>query len=449
MNYEEYIEDISKLIEANINRTNSKNSFKNPFYSCNYRNYFELSSEEYKKLNNIVDNIYVKGEFKHKIPKNFIFDKLVKEVIINSYDLNSTRDIIKLNLKNNFDNFDEILTKELKDWTYFIPISGLIVEKDLNFESMTICTFKSFKNEILDYYKRNPILSKKYENRYEQRIKEIDTLNQLCFVKLTVNGTKEVSKDKALNRVNELLSIFSLYKTVDINGFGIMGEVLPLNSKIITYFINKDNLNISRRTSVRNIFFNLTKNLDNMKKYHLEYLINLIHKDDLNYVEKMLLNSIHWYYESVKREFNLKEDVVNETLDSNEYYEHYTYFKLGTKIINLVSSLESLLLLKNSIPTETKKCRFNKIMNYNETEYDFFDDLDELYKYRNDIVHSNKDYNLLKFNIDKYTTLIRIFIFKFIEIKVDFDNNSEKSLNTKEDLIRFYERLCKECLKNN
>ena len=32
------------------------------------------------------------------------------------------------------------------------------------------------------------------------------------FVKLTTKGTKEISKDIALNKVNELLSIFSLYK---------------------------------------------------------------------------------------------------------------------------------------------------------------------------------------------------------------------------------------------
>ena len=49
------------------------------------------------------------------------------------------------------------------------------------------------------------------------------------------------------------------------------------------------------------------------------------------------LNSIQWYYESVKREVNFDEDVVEVTLDSNEYNEYYTYFQLGVKIINLVS----------------------------------------------------------------------------------------------------------------
>ena len=37
-------------------------------------------------------------------------------------------------------------------------------------------------------------------------------LKSFCLVKLNASGTKESSKDKALSKVNEILSIFSLYK---------------------------------------------------------------------------------------------------------------------------------------------------------------------------------------------------------------------------------------------
>lgn len=78
-------------------------------------------------------------------------------------------------------------------------------------------------------------------------------------------------------------------------------------------------------------------------------------------------------------------------------------------------------------------------MNYKKKElYDYSNDLDELYKIRNDIAHSNKLYNILKLNIVKNTYLVEMFIMKFIEIKIAFDKDKNKSLNTKDDLDKFY-----------
>ena len=137
--------------------------------------------------------------------------------------------------------------------------------------------------------------------------------------------------------------------------------------------------------------------------------------------------------------FERAEETIEVTLKSNEYYEHHTYFKLGIRIINLVSSLESLLIFNDKTSLETRKERFNLIMNYKKKEiYDYSDDLDELYDIRNDIAHSNKLYNLLKLNIIKNTYLVEMFIMKFIEIKIAFDEDENKSLDTKEDLDNFY-----------
>ena len=248
-----------------------------------------------------------------------------------------------------------------------------------------------------------------------------------------------MKRPNAMNKVNELLSVFSLYKPYDINGFGIMGNVLPLDSEIITSCIRGDNLNISHKRTIRVRFFNLSENLEHMKRYHLDYLINLINKEELGYVEENLLNSIQWYYEAVKSEVIYDEDVAEATLDSNDYYEHYTYYKLGIKIINLVSSLESLLIFNDSTPMDNKKERFNLVTNFgNDSFYDYSYHLKELYDIRNDIAHSNKLYNLLKLNINKNISLLNVFIVKFIEIKLAFDNDSRKSLNSKQDLNNFY-----------
>lgn len=146
----------------------------------------------------------------------------------------------------------------------------------------------------------------------------MNELKSFCFVKLTIKGTKETSKDKALNKVNELLSIFSLYKPYDINGFGIMGDVLPLNSEIITYSFYENKLNTTRKRTIESRHFDLNKNLKNMKNYHLNYLIELINKTELDEVEKKLINSIQWYYESVKKEAVYEEEIIEITLKSNE-----------------------------------------------------------------------------------------------------------------------------------
>ena len=302
---------------------------------------------------------------------------------------------------------------------------------------MIIYSFETFKNEILDFLNDKNISENPLELKHI--MDDISELTSFCFVKLTTKGTKEISKDIALNKINELLSIFSLYKPHYINGFGIMGDVLPLSSELITYRINEDNLDISSKRTTRFRSFNLTESLEHMKKFHLDYLINLINKDGLGYVEENLLNAIQWYYEAVKSETNYDEDVAEVTLDSNEYYEHHSYFKLGIKIINLISSLESLLIFNDKNSMDTKKERFNLIINFNNDPiYDYSKDLQELYDIRNDIAHSNKSCNLLKFNINKNTSLLNIFIMSFIEIKLAFDNDSEKSLDSREDLVNFY-----------
>ena len=437
MDFENYVDDITQLIENNINRINSRNILKNAVYHLSSENFFELSLEEYEKLSEIVDEISNENNLSAKFPKNYIFDQLVREVIIKSYNLDSTHEEIKSNLKSRLNEFEEILNKEFKEWTYFIPISGIIVEEKIDFGSMIIYPFECFKNEILDYINNNNISQDSLD--YRTIMDDVQNLKSFCFVKLTTSGTKESSKDKSLSKVNELLSIFSLYKPHHINGFGIMGDVLPLSSEIIAFFINQDDLNTTRKRTIRVRPFNLSESLEHMKKFHLDYLINLINKEKLTYVEENLLNAIQWYYESVKREVDFDEEVAESTIDSKEYYEHYTYFKLGIKIINLVSSLESLLVFKKITKNDTMKERFNLIMNFrNNPIYDYSKDFQDLYDIRNDIAHSNKLFDLLKFNIEKNTNLLNIFIMNFIEFKLAFDNDSKKSLNSKKQLVNFY-----------
>ena len=85
MNFENYIDEIAQLIESNINRINSRIIHKNTIYSMRAENIFELTLEEYERLSEIVNEISKENNLKSKFPKNYIFDQLVREVIIKSY----------------------------------------------------------------------------------------------------------------------------------------------------------------------------------------------------------------------------------------------------------------------------------------------------------------------------------------------------------------------------
>lgn len=436
MNFEDYIDDIANLIRINIDRRCSL-MLINPVKCYMYENTFELTLEEYQLLKNIISEISLEYNLNDKFSNNFIFDKFVREIIIKSYTLDSSNQEIKSKLRTNFQLFVELLNEELKDWTHFIPISGIYVENKMDFGSMSIYPFWLFKKEFCDNLKSNCNQLSEMDNYI--LTDELKDSERFCFVKLTVNGTEETSRDKALSKVNGLLSVFSLYKPQYINGFGIMGDVLPLNSEIVYYSSSKTNFNICHKSTVNNRSFNLTEHAEHMRKFHLDFFIELIHKNHLSYVENKLLNSIQWYYESVKIETDFKEDVAEVTIPSREYYEHYSYFKLGTKLIYLITSLESLLLFRKSVDDPIKKIRFNKIMNFGTSKtINYYKHLKKLYKLRNDITHSNKKYGLLDFNVVDNTWLINSFIFSFVKLKIAFDESPDRCLETKNDLAKFY-----------
>lgn len=108
MNLEKYVDEIAQLIESNLNRLKSRNILKNAVYRMSSKNFFELSLEEYKKLSNIADEISNENDLSAKFPKNYIFNQLVREVIMKSYDLDSTYDEIKSNLKIELNEFENV-----------------------------------------------------------------------------------------------------------------------------------------------------------------------------------------------------------------------------------------------------------------------------------------------------------------------------------------------------
>ena len=133
MSFENYIDEIAQLIESNINRINSRNLLKNIHYHYSSENIFELSIEEHKKLSEIVNEISNENNLNVKFPKNYIFDQFVYEVIIKSYNLDSTYDEIKSNLKLRFNEFEEILNKGFKNGLilYLFQVLKLMIKSIL------------------------------------------------------------------------------------------------------------------------------------------------------------------------------------------------------------------------------------------------------------------------------------------------------------------------------
>ncbi len=108
MNFEKYIDEICQLIEINIERLTPELWPKNIYYSMSTENLFKLTFEEYQRLCEIVEEISNELNLGDKFPKKFLFGKLVTEVIIKSYNYSSTTSEIKLNLKDSFQEFEDI-----------------------------------------------------------------------------------------------------------------------------------------------------------------------------------------------------------------------------------------------------------------------------------------------------------------------------------------------------
>ena len=82
-------------------------------------------------------------------------------------------------------SFEEILYEEFKEWTYFIPISGIEVENKLTFGSMIIYSFKTFENEILDFINEKNISENPLELKH---IDDISELSSFCFCEINNQG---------------------------------------------------------------------------------------------------------------------------------------------------------------------------------------------------------------------------------------------------------------------
>lgn len=129
MGLEKYVDEITLLIEKNIKRLSLKFRLKRAHYSMSTENLFELTYEEHERLSEIIEEISHDLNLENKFPQKFIFDKLVKEVIIKSYNYSSTTSEIKSALKIRFKEFEKILRRNLMTGHILFLLLELILNK--------------------------------------------------------------------------------------------------------------------------------------------------------------------------------------------------------------------------------------------------------------------------------------------------------------------------------
>ena len=393
-----------------------------------------ITFEEYNKLYDVIVDILDESIVK-KFSRRNLIDKFVKQIMSSRFE----EDIIE-NLEKNIEKFKENLLIDFKKRTFFIPISGIHLTEDIEFDDFSIITEKTMISDFYSMFVKNYNEDKSdiFSENLQILSNKLNKIESKVFFRLKIEGTEDISKDIALNKSMDILSILNLVKPTYYNSFGIEGEVLPLGTSLKLFSTYDGSIKRYLKNLKSHIFLiNQYEKLFKSEKF--EFLFNLISRKEHDDFENYLLNAIHWYYQSCLIDVNLDLDVNESSMEYGDYFEHYNYYKLADKLIKLVSSVESILIFKNRKSPEIRKKRFNKIMNFNEDCFrDYDDDLDQLYKLRNDVAHSNKEYSFVELNLGYYTNLINRFLNKLIELRIKFDKTEDKSLKSKDDLVKFY-----------
>ncbi len=393
-----------------------------------------ITFEEYNKLFEGIVDILDESIVK-KFSRRDLINKFVKQIMLSCFE-----DEVIGSLEENIEKFKDNLLIDFKKRTFFIPISGIHLNEDMEFDDFSIITEKTLISDFYSLFVKNYDEEKSdiFSENLQILSNKLNKIESNVFLRLKVEGTEDISKDIALNKSMDILSILNLAKPNYYNSFGIEGEVLPLGTSLKLFSTFDKSIKVNLKNMKSHIFL-INQYEKVFKSEKFEFLFKLISRKEHDDFENYLLNAIHWYYQSCLIDVNLDLDVNESSMGYGDYFEHYNYYKLADKLIKLVSSLESILIFKNSKSPEIREKRFNKIMNFNENIFrDYSGDLNQLYKLRNDVAHSNKEFSFVELNLGYYTNLINRFLNKLIELRMKFDKTEGKSLKTKENIIKFY-----------
>lgn len=401
---------------------------------------------------NIIFNEIIKEIFSNtKIHHNFSWkdvEKAVQDIITRA--LKEPRKKREEKIRNEVDSFFQSFSRNINDWIFIIPIENLKLSiRQLKINEVIFYRFTRYRaNKYMEMIRSNLDRNKYYSNKENIKRALINDIKKLFVVKLVnntcveiqVKGTLDRARQKALRKLDIVLSFLKLFVPVDNSSlksyFGPYGDIVPSNIRSILGY-KSDKTEFHPRTERTGYLFphDLDKEkIKSMKELGLNIILGIERKDNKADLEKRLLNSILWY----SKAFDIP--VVREVKDatsrpgSSTQSEENEFFSLGDKFLKLIVALECLLIFGR----ENKRDNISKRSSYILT--DSYDErvkkqryFKKAYDIRSKIVHEG-GYIVSQEETLKLMNYVQCIIIRFIRFK------NRWKIKTNEDFYQWLEK---------
>ena len=470
----EKIKKSMKRLKDTINRSYS-NNYRNIELKQTINNREKILNEYYiddsssllyyniKDSFNNEDKIYTPIE--HDYITNIDMIKKSPSIPNNHTDFNiiNKHNIDKSFNKQNFSNFNYILTNQNDNNDLYSPYFGSRNKYSINVDSITDKMFDEIevkKNnfnissintpKLNEFYpdllnKENSIVFNKNENKYNNttnynKIIRNKSAKQMKIIKDLINSNNIINNNfthfnTKANNLNDDDNIMSNHNFLTLNNFKDKDEYL-LYLKHILY--NLENIN-------KGLLQRYKKIIKNFKSANEQNNILMIKINELKLKEQKIRND----NTILEKEYiNIKNDLFN----NNKNIDKDNEYKKNEELKNRINKYDNIILnLKNQIKTinnnENKNSK-KKYDNTNSTLEEFNDDVDIINDLEQKIEKCYKELNeqekIMNINKKEYEKLLELREDMDTDMEMDknhYDNNSENENN---EYINYINELKKE-----
>lgn len=363
-------------------------------------------------INDSIDMIFEDSYFLENFCINDIED-LIKDIISEGFSLEiSERDQF---IEEKIDALRENAKKEVHNFIIQVPIYNLSVDSEVNFGNVKFFVFnKELEKNLLEKTDDERILFYTEPN-----------INK-TLAEFKITGTKDFALYSSISNINLVLNCFKLFISKDNSKFKVKGTI---NENIDrTYYIfdsnDSDFLYLNRENN--GVFFDTIISKDFINKKELQFIDSILKKSKRSQLEENLLSAIAWYGEA----WTLYSDEHKflSVKNNKKITKNFQYHDLGTIVIKLFTSLESILIInKNEQITENLSERITFLLGEDyDSRLRIKKDIKNLYSIRSVNVHngnsfvSKKDLDML-FKYTRLTLLKLINLFENVELKTGDD----------------------------
>jgi len=271
--------------------------------------------------------------------------------------------------------FREIIKKDIKKWTFIVPIINLKIVKPLTIGEVTFVNFSEEHSSIKDHYFK--ILAKsKSPKKVIDEVKGhyanmFQFLNRFSCAKVSLEGESTKAIELCFRLVERTLDVFRLYAPLDIYSskayIGILGDLVTTKTTILVY----NDSNSSSHHEARGFLLPFEIDAKFIKVTEKNGLLKIsdILSRPRNDFENSIITAIHWFGKAIK---NVEDK------------DRFIYFFIALETLLIKDKNESII----NCLSERTAFLFEK---ERDRRIDISRLMKDLYETRSKIVHSGLD----------------------------------------------------------